>query len=99
MFHWNSIENRKKFLDEVAVKLQIQEPKEWGKVTLRQFEKLGGISLLRFYRKSLFLCLKDIYKGFIVAIDWLTVKTLSGRESGSLISEKTTKCQNPSGKY
>lgn len=57
------MENRRRFLDEVAMKLNIKNPRDWGKVTTRRFFELGGISLLKYYNRSLFACLQSVYKG------------------------------------
>lgn len=62
--HWCSIDNQKKFLDEVAFKLNVKNPSDWGKVTTQQIHNLGGGSLLSHrYRDSLFHCLQSVYKG------------------------------------
>lgn len=59
------MENRKKFMDEVAVKLDIKKPGDWGKVTLPTVYKLGAYSLINnYYDGSLFHCLQSIYPGF-----------------------------------
>lgn len=58
------MENRKKFLDEVANKLNIQNPRDWGKITTSQIHEIGGGSLLTtYYNGSLFYCLQSVYKG------------------------------------
>lgn len=61
--HWNSVENRRKFLDKVKVKHNITEPNDWGKLTTRDIKKAGGISLLKKYKGSLFACLQSVYNG------------------------------------
>lgn len=61
--YWKSMENRKKFLDEVALKLNINSPKDWGKVTQHLCNELGGSGLLRYYNGSIFACVQSIYKG------------------------------------
>lgn len=67
-WHWKSLENRKTFLDEVARKLSITTPSDWGKVTTHQFFKLGGGGLLNtHYRGSLFACLQSVYKGIYIS--------------------------------
>lgn len=62
--HWQSMDNQKKVLDEIAMKLNIKNPKDWGKVTKFQFYELGATSLLNSYGSSPFACIKSIYKGF-----------------------------------
>lgn len=57
--------HRKKFLDEVAIKLNIKKPKDWGKVTFLSLCKLGGATLLtHYYNSSPLACLKSVYHGF-----------------------------------
>lgn len=61
--HWQSMENRRKFFDEVAINLNIKNASDWGKVTIRQFCKFGGAGILNYYNNSLFSCLQSVYKG------------------------------------
>lgn len=61
---WSSMENRKLFLNELANKLDISTPSDWGKVTVKRVNKFGGGSLLtHYYKGSLFSCLQSVYKG------------------------------------
>jgi len=46
MGFWKKKENRKQFLEELAVKLDIKEPKDWGKVSKQQILENHGGSLL-----------------------------------------------------
>ncbi len=63
---WKSMESRKNFLNEVAFKLSIKHPSDWGKITYQRFCDLGGRTLLNnYYNGSLFNCLQDVYKGMI----------------------------------
>lgn len=63
--HWKSMENRRKFLENVSVQLNIQKPSDWGKIRTQHIHELGGGALLTsYYNGSLFDCLKSIYKGF-----------------------------------
>lgn len=58
------MENRKKFLDDFAAKLNIKKPSDWGKIKSSQFQELGGASLLSYYyNSSPYACLKSVYKG------------------------------------
>lgn len=61
--HWKSMENRVKFLDEIAVKLNLENPSDWGKVTLQQFREFGGSGILNYYKGSLLNCLRSVYIG------------------------------------
>lgn len=61
------MENRKEFMDEIATKLNIKNPSDWGKITVRHVYELGGVTLLsRYYNGSLYSCLKSIYQGTIL---------------------------------
>ena len=62
--HWRSAANQRKLLDEVAIKLNIKNASDWGKITTRQFYEFGGSSLLTsYYNGSVFQCLQSVYKG------------------------------------
>lgn len=62
--YWKSYGNCKRFLDEVAVKLHVKSPNDWGRIKIQQIIELGGASILRQYKGSLFACLQSVYKGF-----------------------------------
>ena len=57
------MENRRKFLDEVAIKLNIKNESDWGKITTKQIYELGGAGILHYYNNSVFHCLESVYKG------------------------------------
>lgn len=61
--HWKSMENRRKYLDAIAIKLNIKTPSDWGKVAIRHVYSLGGYGILSYYNGSLFTCLQSVYKG------------------------------------
>lgn len=61
--YWISVDNQKKFLEEIKVKLNVNHPSDWGKIQLRKIYALGGRTLLKYYRGSLFTCLQSIYTG------------------------------------
>lgn len=61
--YWNSIKNRRNFLDELAIKLDIKKSNDWGKISHRHFNEFGGRSLLSYFNGSLFCCLQSVYKG------------------------------------
>lgn len=61
--YWNSLENRRKFLDEMKLKFNIKEPKDWGNISVKEFQNAGGNSMLKLYGNSLFECLQSIYTG------------------------------------
>lgn len=75
--HWlRSTQNQRDFLQRIAKKLDIREPKEWGKaiyqwfintvgkITHRQFRKCGGRGLLE-YHNSVQQALKHSFPGFM----------------------------------
>lgn len=58
------MENRKIFLDQLALKLNIKKPSDWGKIPVKKVQEHGGNALLlTYYKGSLFHCLKSVYKG------------------------------------
>lgn len=61
--YWHSKENCRKFLDEVAIQLNIKHSSGWGKVTIKQINELGGAGLMYYYNNSLYKCLASVYKG------------------------------------
>lgn len=61
--YWQSLDNRKKFLEEFATKFNIKNPQDWGRITTSQVCEAGGVSLLSMYHGSLFTCLQSVYKG------------------------------------
>lgn len=62
------MENCTKFLETMKNKFHIQEPRDWGKITVQQIQKNGGRTLLLLYGNSLFACLQSIYNGFFLLI-------------------------------
>jgi hypothetical protein len=59
--YWTDKENQKEFFDKLAIKLNIQTPKDWEKVTTSTVEDEGGSFICRHYNGSLtkgnYLCL------------------------------------------
>lgn len=64
--HWNSSENQRLFLEKIKKRFNIQEPTDWGKVSVRELKNAGGESILRRYQSSLLNCLKSVYGGDIL---------------------------------
>lgn len=91
--YWRSMENRRKFLDEIAIKHNVKKLSDWGKVTISQIRQFGGAGLLKYYNNSLFECLKAIYKGIFIIEEKIKTKKISnGKESGFqifLVSQKS----------
>lgn len=62
--HWNSKENQRNFFEGLKLRFQIKEPHDWGKVTVRDVNANGGLSLLNHYfNGSLFEGLQSTYPG------------------------------------
>lgn len=67
--------NQRNFLEEVKKKLNIKEPSDWGKITIKDMRKVGGGSLLTgYYKGSILACLRSVYKGisfsFVLKDEW-----------------------------
>lgn len=60
---WMSLENRRKFLDEIKLNFDIKQPSDWGKLTYKDFINTGGRTLLGYYDHSFYKCLTTIYSG------------------------------------
>ena len=50
-------------LEELAKKLKIKEPKDWGRITTRKVIENGGIHVLRAYQGSLYKALESVFPG------------------------------------
>jgi hypothetical protein len=51
--YWKVIENQRAFFDQLAIKLNIQNPDDWCKVTLEKAVKEGGRFITRYYNSSM----------------------------------------------
>lgn len=60
---WRSLSNQRDFMERVKKSLGVQEPRDWGRVTTRVLEQLGGSSLLSAYQGSVLNILKTVYTG------------------------------------
>lgn len=69
------------FLVKAAKSLGIKKPSDWGKVTWKQFRKIGGGALLNKYKNSILFLLKEVYEGTYRL--FYIVQTLNGSWSGS----------------
>lgn len=79
--YWKSTENRRKYLDELKAKFNIQQPKDWGNVTVREvLEEKGGTLLSGYYGGSLVACLKSVYSGLFSAT--ISLKRSIGKRNG-----------------
>lgn len=63
MGYWKDHKNQRKFFDELAKKLKIAKPEDWGKVNVKRIAEHGGLALLNYYGGSLMKCLKSVYSG------------------------------------
>lgn len=63
--YWLKEENQQKFLNDLAKRLQIKTPNDWGKLSVRRIKDLGGSSLLSLNGNSLKRTLRSVFKGFI----------------------------------
>lgn len=60
---WLTIQNQRAFLDSLAKKFKIQEPKEWGKFAFQDALEHGAGVLLKNYGFSLQKALRANYPG------------------------------------
>lgn len=56
--HWLELQNQKVFLDGIAKKYDLKTPSDWGKVSWKQVNEVGGAGLLSRYGGSLFGAVK-----------------------------------------
>lgn len=63
------MENRRKFLDEMAIKLNINKSSDWGKVSVKQIHEFGGSGILNYYKHSVLHSLQLVYKGKLQTLD------------------------------
>lgn len=61
--YWEIQENRKKFFESFAQRRNIQNQRDWGKVTVMEIRENGGAGLLGRYNDSLFSALEDTFPG------------------------------------
>lgn len=47
----------------IASNIGVKHPKDWSKVTIRQIEEGGGVSLLKLYDNSIIKMLQSIFPG------------------------------------
>jgi hypothetical protein len=50
--YWKDLSNQRLFFDELAVKLNIQKPEDWKKVTFETVKKEGGHFVKAYYSTS-----------------------------------------------
>jgi hypothetical protein len=67
--YWNNVQNQRRFLDDLAVKLNIKSPEDWYSVKVETVVKLGGTFITRHYDGSLVRGKKKcIYKVTFLAL-------------------------------
>eukprot|EP01114_Cavostelium_apophysatum_P010240 TRINITY_DN23747_c0_g1_i1.p1 TRINITY_DN23747_c0_g1~~TRINITY_DN23747_c0_g1_i1.p1 ORF type:complete len:212 (-),score=32.79 TRINITY_DN23747_c0_g1_i1:90-725(-) len=64
--YWQNIKNQRQFMDELALKLDIKQPSDWGCVQQKTVNESYGSGLLSEYGNSLPRLLKGVYP----EIDW-----------------------------
>jgi hypothetical protein len=53
-WHWDDVNNKRKFFDELAVKLDVQKPEDWNNVKVKTVIQMGGKFIkARTYNNSL----------------------------------------------
>ena len=57
---WKNADNHKKFMNDLSIKLNIQNPQDWNKISTSTIKKNGGKTLLQVYG-DLFHLLKFVY--------------------------------------
>lgn len=61
---WNSVQNQRNFLEEIARKYEINSPHEWAKVSSNIIKERGGNAILLRHQGSLFKALQTIFPGY-----------------------------------
>jgi hypothetical protein len=60
------MENRKKFLDDFALKSNIKHLTDWRNISNLSISELGGSGILNYYNGSLVNCLESVYPGIFL---------------------------------
>lgn len=61
--YWNTRQNQKIFLDALALKLNVKQPSDWGKIKTIEILRNGGAALLKKYGTSVYSVVKGVYTG------------------------------------
>ncbi len=60
--HWSEIDNQRHFMNAIASKLQISDPRDWYKITCKcMLQQKGGSGLLAKYKGSMSKLLATLY--------------------------------------
>lgn len=62
---WSIKGNQKEFFDEIAARLKITSPSDWGKLSPKVINQHGGSSIIKKYNGSFFQALQQVYPGFL----------------------------------
>lgn len=62
--YWNLPYNQRKYMDDLAIQLNIRNPEDWGKIPTSKITENGGHSLLLLFGGSLYHILRAVYQGF-----------------------------------
>lgn len=71
--HWNSLENRRKFFEDIKFKHNIQSPEDWGKLAPHTIHHRGSF-LKSHHNNSLFESLQSVYPGSVRNVKNLIVR-------------------------
>jgi hypothetical protein len=59
--YWKDVQNQRHFFDQLAKKLNIQQPENWDKVTLKTVLSEGGTFVNAYYNSSVVQALQSLY--------------------------------------
>lgn len=65
--YWNDPNRQRQFLTQFARRNQVKEPKDWGKITLRQIEEAGGVGILNKFGRSPMRMIQSVFPSLKVA--------------------------------
>ena len=60
-YKWKSIDNQKKYIEKLAIKLGVKRAEEWAFVSCYQIRKNGGENLLKIYKYNMKNMIENIY--------------------------------------
>ena len=66
--YWDNISNQRKFMDDFAAQLNIENQEEWYDVTTAVLQNHGGATLLNKYNNLLLAILRTVYAEYLTDI-------------------------------
>ena len=69
-YYWNNIQHQRKFMDEIALKYNLNSPEDWNSITFATLKSHGGGQIISKY-SSLYDCLSHLYPEY----HWNPLKT------------------------